>query len=162
MTAQNVKFETMQSGPGLLIRILWFIFVGWWLGLIWVVAAWFFNLTIIGLPLGLAMINSTPQVMTLKPSRVTTVLENRDGTQVIRQRPLEQHPFLLRALYFLVIGFWFSLVWTLLAWLLSLGTLGLASRCLSGCSIACLPSPRLRGSDPPYCVEPFLTGGAFL
>ncbi|MEL7592005.1 MAG: YccF domain-containing protein [Anaerolineaceae bacterium] len=126
MTAQNVKFETMQSGPGLLIRILWFIFVGWWLGLIWVVAAWFFNLTIIGLPLGLAMINSTPQVMTLKPSRVTTVLENRDGTQVIRQRPLEQHPFLLRALYFLVIGFWFSLVWTLLAWLLSLVTLGLA------------------------------------
>jgi len=57
---------------------------------------------------------------------VTTVLENRDGTQVIRQRPLEQHPFLLRALYFLVIGFWFSLVWTLLAWLLSLVTLGLA------------------------------------
>jgi hypothetical protein len=126
MTAQNTKIETTQSGPGLLIRVLWFIFMGWWLGLIWVLIAWFFNLTIIGLPLGLAMINNIPQVMTLRPSRVTTVVENREGTLVIRKKPLEQHPFLLRALYFLVIGIWFSLVWMLLAWLISLVTLGLA------------------------------------
>lgn len=126
MTTQSVRYETSQSGPGLLIRVLWFLFIGWWLGLIWVLIAWFFNLTIIGLPLGLAMINNIPQVMTLRPSRVYTVVENRNGTQVIRQRSLEQNPFLLRALYFLVIGFWFSLVWMLLAWLISLVTLGLA------------------------------------
>jgi hypothetical protein len=72
------------------------------------------------------MINNIPQVMTLRPSRVTTVVENREGTLVIRKKPLEQHPFLLRALYFLVIGIWFSLVWMLLAWLISLVTLGLA------------------------------------
>ena len=126
MTDQKIRFETSQSGPGLFVRVLWFIFVGWWLGLIWVLLAWFFNLTIIGLPLGLAMINSIPQVMTLRPARVDTVLETHSGTQVIRQQPLEQNPFLLRALYFLVIGFWFSLVWMLLAWLVSLLTLGLA------------------------------------
>ena len=126
MTTQSVRYETSQSGPGLLIRVLWFLFIGWWLGLIWVLIAWFFNLTIIGLPLGLAMINNIPQVMTLRPSRVYTVVENRNGTQVIRQRSLEQNPFLLRALYFLVIGCWFSLVWMLLAWLISLVTLGLA------------------------------------
>jgi len=126
MTAQNVRYETSQSGPSLLIRVLWFLFIGWWLGLIWVLIAWFFNLTIIGMPLGLAMINNIPQVMTLRPARVYTVIENRNGSQVIRQRPLEQNPFLLRALYFLAIGFWFSLVWMLLAWLISLLTLGLA------------------------------------
>ena len=126
MTAQNIQYESSQSGPGLLIRVLWFIFIGWWLGLIWVLIAWFFNLTIIGLPLGLAMINSIPQVMTLRPARVYTIIENRNGTQVIRQRSVEQNSFLLRALYFLVIGFWFSLVWMLLAWLISLVTLGLA------------------------------------
>jgi len=126
MTAQNVRYETSQSGPGLLIRVLWFLFIGWWLGLIWVLIAWFFNLTIIGMPLGLAMINHIPQVMTLRPARVYTVIENRNGRQVIRQRPLEQNPFLLRALYFLAVGFWFSLVWMLLAWLISLLTLGLA------------------------------------
>jgi len=126
MTAQNVRYETSQSAPGLLIRVLWFLFIGWWLGLIWVLIAWFFNLTIIGMPLGLAMINNIPQVMTLRPARVYTVIENRNGSQVIRQRPLEQNPFLLRALYFLAVGFWFSLVWMLLAWLISLLTLGLA------------------------------------
>ena len=126
MTAQNVRYETSQSGPSLLIRVLWFLFIGWWLGLIWVLIAWFFNLTIIGMPLGLAMINNIPQVMTLRPARVYTVIENRNGSQVIRQRPLEQNPFLLRALYFLAVGFWFSLVWMLLAWLISLLTLGLA------------------------------------
>lgn len=126
MTTQNVQFVTSQSGPGLLIRVLWFLFIGWWLGLIWVLIAWFFNLTILGLPLGLLMINNTPQVMTLQPTRVQTVVDARNGTQVIRQLPLEQPPFLLRALYFLVIGFWFSLVWMLLAWLISLVTLGLA------------------------------------
>jgi uncharacterized membrane protein YccF (DUF307 family) len=126
MTEKNIRFETSQAGPGLLVRVLWFIFIGWWLGLIWALLAWFFNLTIIGLPLGLAMINNIPQIMTLRPARVYTVLETRNGEQVIRQRPLEQHPFLLRALYFLVIGFWLSLVWMLLAWLISLVTLGLA------------------------------------
>jgi uncharacterized membrane protein len=39
---------------------------------------------------------------------------------------MRQNPFLLRALYFLVIGFWFSLVWMLLAWLLTAVTFGLA------------------------------------
>ena len=126
MTTQNVHYVTSQSGPGLLIRVLWFLFIGWWLGLIWVLIAWFFNLTIIGLPLGLFMINNIPQVMTLQPARMQTVVDARNGTQVVRQLPLEQPPFLLRALYFLVIGFWFSLVWMLLAWLISLVTLGLA------------------------------------
>jgi len=126
MTTQNVQYVTSQSGPGLLIRVLWFLFIGWWLGLIWVLIAWFFNLTIIGLPLGLFMINNIPQVMTLKPARIQTVVDVHNGTQVLRQLPLEQPPFLLRALYFIVIGFWFSLVWMLLAWLISLVTLGLA------------------------------------
>jgi len=126
MTTQNVHYVTSQSGPGLLIRVLWFLFIGWWLGLIWVLIAWFFNLTIIGFPLGLFMINNIPQVMTLQPARVQTVVDARTGTQVVRQLPLEQPPFLLRALYFLVIGFWFSLVWMLLAWLLTAVTFGLA------------------------------------
>jgi uncharacterized membrane protein len=53
------------------------------------------------------------------------MVEVKDGTPVIRQTPTEQHPFLLRALYFILIGFWFSLVWMLVAWLLTGITLGL-------------------------------------
>jgi len=94
--------------------------------LLWVLAAWFLNLTIIGLPLGLAMINSIPQVMTMRPVRVQTTVLVKDGAPIVRQTAVEQHPFLLRALYFLVIGFWLSFVWMLLAWIFLVFTFGLA------------------------------------
>ena len=125
MTNSSVQVIHNESGPGLLVRALYFIFIGIWLGLFWVLLAWIFSLTIIGLPLGLAMINRLPQVMTLRPVRVQTSVEMRDGVAVMRQATLKQRPFLLRALYFLLIGFWFSLVWMLLAWLFTLVTLGL-------------------------------------
>ncbi len=114
------------GGPGCLVRGLYFIFIGWWFGFLWVLAAWFLNITIIGLPLGLAMINSIPQVMTLRPVRVQTTVQVKDGAPIIRQTPISQHPFLLRAFYFLLVGFWFSFVWMLLAWILLVFTIGLA------------------------------------
>ena len=125
MSDQTTTVKVPKSGPGIIIRILYYIFVGSWLGLIWTLLAWLFNLTIIGLPLGLAMINRIPQVMTLKPARVNATAKVVDGKTVITQTKIKQRPFLLRAIYFLLIGFWFSLVWMLLAWLFSTITLGL-------------------------------------
>ncbi|KAF0110851.1 MAG: hypothetical protein FD147_1315 [Chloroflexi bacterium] len=125
MTNQSTPVRVPNPGPGCLVRGLYFIFVGSWLGLIWVLAAWFFNLTIIGLPLGLAMINRIPQIMTLRPERVHTTVEVFNGAPVVRQTALKQAPFILRALYFIVIGFWFSLVWMLMAWIFTGLTLGL-------------------------------------
>ncbi len=125
MSAQPAQVQYTNTGPGCLVRGLYFLFIGWWLGLFWVLAAWFFNLTIIGLPLGLVMINRLPRVMTLRPERVQSWVEVREGAPVLRQQTLPQNPFLLRALYFILIGFWFSLVWMLLAWLILLVTLGL-------------------------------------
>lgn len=124
MTTPSSPVSVPNPGPGCLVRGLYFIFVGSWLGLIWILAAWFFNLTIIGLPIGLAMINSIPQIMTLRPKRVQTTVQVQNGAPVVRQVPLQQPPFLLRALYFILIGFWFSLVWVLLAWVFSALTLG--------------------------------------
>lgn len=126
MTESSYQMNTSVQGPGCLVRVLYFIFIGWWLGLIWILGAWFFNLTIIGLPLGLAMINSIPQVMTLRPVRVQTTVVVKDGAPVLRQTAVRQHSFLLRALYFILIGFWLSFVWMLLAWVFLLVTLGLA------------------------------------
>jgi hypothetical protein len=62
--------------------------------------------------------------MTLRPSRVQTTVEVRDGQTFVRQSAPQQLPFILRALYFIVIGFWFSLVWMLLAWIFATLTLG--------------------------------------
>ena len=117
--------NTPDQGPGCLIRILYFIFVGLWLGGIVTIAAWVLIVTIIGLPLGLLLLNRLPQIMTLKPvptqARVTVV----DGKVIYRETSLPAHPFLLRTLYFLLIGWWFSALWLILAWLITGLSLGL-------------------------------------
>ena len=122
MTNQPVILTQTQSGPGLLVRALYFIFIGIWLGLLWVLAAWFFNLTIIGLPLGLAMLNRLPQVVTLKPQRTNVMIT--PGGQVVYARE-RQLPFVLRALYFVLIGWWFSALWIAAAWALHASIIGM-------------------------------------
>lgn len=108
-----------RSGPGCLVQFLWFIFLGWWLGQIWIALAWLINLTIIGLPLGVWMLNRVPQVMLLREeARLTTVVQTPDGRLVLRQTERPQHPWLLRALWFLLIGWWLSLLWLEVAWFL--------------------------------------------
>ena len=111
-----------QSGPGLLIRALYFILFGLWFSGIWAAVAWVLSVTIIGLPLGLLMLNRLPQVVTLKPSG-GDLLITANG-QVI-ERDVRQAPFLLRAIYFLLIGWWLSLIWIALAWALCASIVGM-------------------------------------
>lgn len=82
-------------------------------------------ITIIGLPLGLWLLNRLPQLMTLKPVQTQTRVTVVDGKVVYRETSLPPHPFLLRALYFILVGWWFSAVWLILAWLLTGLSLGL-------------------------------------
>ncbi len=55
------------SGPNIIIRVLWFLFIGLWLGAIVSSIAWLCNVTIIGLPLGLWLIDRLPTIITLRP-----------------------------------------------------------------------------------------------
>jgi len=114
-----------SKGPGCLVRGLWFIFIGLWLGGIWCWIAWILNITIIGMPLGLWMLNRIPQVMTLKPVRTVSTVSTVDGRVVITHRNPKQIFFLWRAIYFILIGWWFSLLWLFFAWLVTGITLGL-------------------------------------
>lgn len=123
--SQEVIIPQRASGPGCLIRYLYFIFVGLWLGGIWILVAWLLNVTIIGLPLGLMMLNLIPQVMTLKPSELVTRVRMENGQPQVIKTGNPQLPFLLRAVYFLLIGWWLSLVWMATAWVLTTVTLGL-------------------------------------
>jgi uncharacterized membrane protein YccF (DUF307 family) len=106
--------------PNLILRVIWFILIGWWLTGILSVAAWALNATIIGLPLGLWVINRLPLAATLRPASSQYRLE--DG---ILRSGVEQHPFVLRAIYFVLIGWWLSGLWMVVAYALLLTIIGM-------------------------------------
>ena len=54
-----------SSNHPLWIRAIWFIFVGWWAGAIYMGIAWFLCVIIITLPVGLWLFNRIGAVMTL-------------------------------------------------------------------------------------------------
>ena len=93
----------------------------------WILIAWFLNLTIIGLPLGLWMLNRVPLVLTLRTTARLQCCDDATGDEVVVAlcRACPQHSFVVRALYFVLIGWWFSLIWSVLAWLLCVTIIGL-------------------------------------
>jgi len=52
-----------------LVRALWFVFVGWWVTPIVVNTAWLLNVTVVLLPIGIKLINLVPTVLTLAEPR---------------------------------------------------------------------------------------------
>ena len=109
-----------------LVRAIYFVFIGWWLTFAWINVAWALNATVILLPLGLWMLNRVPQVLTLKPVPVEAEMQVWEGSVVfVRARGVRQYFWLWRLLYFLLIGWWLSLLWANAAWLLSITIIGL-------------------------------------
>ena len=106
--------------PNLILRVIWFIVVGWWLAGILSVAAWALNATFIGLPLGLWVINRLPFAATLRP--LSSQYRLKDG---VLRTGVEQHPFVLRAVYFLLIGWWLSGLWMVVAYALLVTIVGM-------------------------------------
>jgi len=109
-----------RRAPNLILRVVWFIVVGWWLGGVLSAVAWFFNATIIGLPLGLWIINRLPTFITLRPQEQDLVM---DGG--VMRHGKEQRSFVLRALYFLLVGWWLSAIWMAAAYILVVSIVGI-------------------------------------
>lgn len=55
----------MQEELPMLMRVLWFVLVGWELGFIVIGLGYLLTLTIIGLPLGVYLLNRVPFALTL-------------------------------------------------------------------------------------------------
>lgn len=119
----RVTFSISEPTLNLLIRALWFLLVGLWLGQLWVVIAWLFNLTLIGMPVGVWMLNRLPQVMTLRPQvqRVSIT----PGHVYAATRPGSAGAWIVRTLYFVLIGWWASLLWLIIGWLFAASIIGL-------------------------------------
>ncbi len=117
--ANTVKVE---NDPGCLIQVLWFIFIGWWAGLLWLAAAWILMITVIGIPFGVMMINALPKVIALK-GPAEALMSGPDGKIAIIRPP--QINIILRIIYFILFGWWFSLIWVVIGYLICLTIIGL-------------------------------------
>ena len=121
----NVTIQKTGNSPGCLVSGLWFVFFGWWIGGLATLFAWLMNITIIGLPLGLFILNNIPFLLILHPPSSETVITSTPDGNVTTQRAVQQINWFLRALYFVLVGFWFSLIWMVLAYILCLTIIGL-------------------------------------
>ena len=66
-----------------LIRALWFIFVGWWLAIIWIMISLILCLTLIGLPVGLWMLSKTWKIATLEENPMKMAQQMTQQVNVI-------------------------------------------------------------------------------
>lgn len=111
------EIVVLRDRPGCLLQVLWFVFVGWWLGAFAVAAAYVCFLLIVTIPLGVAILNVVPELFALRapPRRVTAY-----GPVDVRQ-----HNILVRALWFLLAGWWLAAIALFFGYLLCLTLIGM-------------------------------------
>lgn len=108
------------SGPSFLVRAVWYLFVGWWLAGLAIALAYALAVTVIGLPAALLIGNRLGTILTLRPTQQTVTSTMRDGVLVMQSQALPQRAWWLRALYFVLVGWWWSAVWLSVAYVLAL------------------------------------------
>ncbi|HEY7350152.1 MAG TPA: hypothetical protein VH599_17670 [Ktedonobacterales bacterium] len=103
---------TEGKSPNIILRFLWFLLIGWWVGYAVVTVAFFLEAIIIGIPLALYLFDWLPAIMTLKARRRTVeVYEDARGRIQHRAHGPQQYNLLLRIIYFLLVGWWLSGIW---------------------------------------------------
>jgi uncharacterized membrane protein YccF (DUF307 family) len=100
----------VKTGPGMLVRALWFIVISWWLTGIVSAIAWACLASIILLPVGIWMVNRIPTVLTLRPRTVDLwVYTDAAGNQVhVAAAPRVQPSWVVRGIWFIFVGWWLS------------------------------------------------------
>ncbi|MFB6185139.1 MAG: YccF domain-containing protein [Haloarculaceae archaeon] len=96
-------------------RALWFVFVGWWATPAVVNVAWLLTATVVFAPLGIKLVNLVPTVLSLAEPRSLSEPETARG----------QHSLVVRALYFVFVGWWLSFLWANVAAMLAVTVVGL-------------------------------------
>jgi uncharacterized membrane protein YccF (DUF307 family) len=113
-------FVAGKTGHGLVTRVLWFIFVGWWLSALFITIGYVLSATLILMPLGIWFLNRVPKAQTLRERSREFTQQFKDGMWVVTEGTKGQFSFLARAVYTVFVGLWVGAVWLSLAWLISL------------------------------------------
>lgn len=113
----NATPVTVRRSPGCLLQLIWFIFVGWWLGALAVAFAYVMFLFIVTIPIGIAVLNNVPVLMALRqPPQAITPYGPVNVPQV---------NILVRALWFMLVGWWLTAIVLTVAYALCLSIVGL-------------------------------------
>lgn len=101
-----------------MIRIIYFLLIGWWVGALAAGIAFVFCATFIGLPIGTMIFNRLPWLITLLP----------DGDSCpagySHRHYREEIPMLLRIIYFFLIGWEIGLIMLAIGYLLIISIIG--------------------------------------
>jgi uncharacterized membrane protein YccF (DUF307 family) len=104
---QNIIVSQRKHGPGLFVRSIWYLFVGWWLTGLAIGFAWLCALSVVLLPVAYLVVSKLPTILTLRPRSIgTDVSLDADGTIRITTGGAAQKPIWMRALWFLFVGWW--------------------------------------------------------
>jgi uncharacterized membrane protein YccF (DUF307 family) len=125
-TGGDASVETRSKSPSLVVRAVYFLLVGWWASGISLSVAWALPVTVVGTPIGIKMINWVPKIVSLKNRRTAIKgTQSGDGSIDVTESTSDQHALLVRAVYFLLVGWWASGVWMSVAWVASVTIVGL-------------------------------------
>lgn len=102
------------------LRMIWLILAGWWLSAIWVGLAWVLLLVVPASPLGMRMLAHLHRIVALKAPEDESLDLVEDTLQRMESSTVSQYPTAVRLLYTLIIGWWFSIIWSAVAWIRSL------------------------------------------
>ena len=119
------KIIVTKENPGCLVQLLWFALIGWWVGELWIAAAWFLMVTVIGAPLAITMLNMVPQVIALRGNQTAVEVSQVGNLVVHKETHVPQRNILFRGLYLILIGWWVSALWMEAAYALCLSIVGL-------------------------------------
>jgi hypothetical protein len=102
------------------------LYIGWWASDVAVAVARIALVTVIGIPLGVWIINRPPSILTLRPrTRQWTLGQNEQGRTVVSGQGRPQVAWPLRGLWFILIDWWASAIWMGIAWLIHLTVIGI-------------------------------------
>jgi len=121
MATQNVIQE--ETGPNLILRILWMLFVGWWLSGIFYIVGAILTLLIVTAPLGMIVIQKIGWAFSLyqESKYQTGYTASGQAIQIEKQNA----NFIIRFLYFLFFGWWVGGIALVVSWIAGITIIGL-------------------------------------
>lgn len=120
---QNVVIIQKDSGHPIILRFIWMIFIGWWLSAVFYITGAFLTLLIVTAPLGMLVMQKLGWAFSLYSESSDPTIIQAGNTTIIMEA--QQTSFIIRFIYFIVIGWWVGFIAMIVAWLLGVIIVGL-------------------------------------